>query len=542
MSTPEGSMPRRRYVHNQDVPFHYQRDIYGHDPRPSFGGNHPMRKRDEPGVHDVGFDVEETATPYYSSTFHPSYTPIVPGNLENVLRRRHYGHHDFPSTSTDTSSEFGLGSGYIQEENKTQSVLTWTNDVGMDTLKRLKPVVPVFLSVGIKFLTVMAFLLSMTALTTYTLDHVYFTLTRQILPGCNWPIISMMSHCKDGNSNGTTSTTTPTSICTWPIISTFPACTSAKGNGTESNSSSIFENLVDTQEKMEPLVEKSGWGIHFALTMAKSETALRDLSDSVDLSSLPSKDVIGREMDSLIHSANDFVELSMKIDPAIAGTRNAMQDANGAGTKILQTIEKQGQPNSFIWSLLSRGPTPISEDDIESFNVGLSNMVEEINALEVITVATSSKLAEMEKYSRAINRAVQKEDKALADEQETLVALWRKTAQQKSKLKAYASNQELLSELSSFRKSAAQEINQIKVIVGELSETVKRLRQNAGKAIDATTLNEEGKLNGGRIRVWIENLQRSTDNFKLVTERGRQTNHRIIDREVNGQRDLGLPQ
>jgi hypothetical protein len=80
------------------------------------------------------------------------------------------------------------------------------------------------------------------------------------------------------------------------------------------------------------------------------------------------------------------------------------------------------------------------------------------------------------------------------------------------------------------------------VIVVRLIEAVKRLRQNAGKTIDTTNLNEEGKLNLSRIEDWIANLQTSTENFEGLAERGRQTVKQIYNREVKGNRGAGLPQ
>lgn len=404
--------------------------------------------------------------------------------------------------------------------------------LSFDPLKRL---LRFTLSLGLSSLTIYLFSISIKS------NCVSSSIVRQVAPICTWPIISMTPLCKDANGNTGGSTASFTTACYWPNFSALTVSMMVDGNAS-SPSGSVFETLVDTQDKMAPLIEKSGWGTHFALTMARSETAIRDLSDSVSVSDLPGKENIESGLNSLIHSTNEFVELSMKLDPAITNTRIALRTSNKAATNILRIIAKMDRPNT-IWSyLFFGGSTSIPQRDIEYLITGLSDLVEELTGLETMAVASKVKLAEMAEYSRAVNRAVGNDNKVITNEKETLVELWYLTAEQKSKLRAYASHRDLLQDVSDLRKSAAQEIDDIKAIVVTLSETVKALRQNAGKTIDATTLNQEGMLNLQKLGLWVEKSQATTDNFEETTENGRQKIQRIIDREVNGQQNPGLPQ
>jgi hypothetical protein len=95
----------------------------------------------------------------------------------------------------------------------------------------------------------------------------------------------MMSSCKyvdDADDNMTAPKTKL--ICNWPVISQLPVCkdTNKNVNSSEpSPPSSVFPDLLATQENVKPLVKKNGWGLHFSLTIARARRATMDLRDSV---------------------------------------------------------------------------------------------------------------------------------------------------------------------------------------------------------------------------------------------------------------------
>jgi hypothetical protein len=81
----------------------------------------------------------------------------------------------------------------------------------------------------------------------------------------------------------------------------------------------------------------------------------------------------------------------------------------------------------------------------------------------------------------------------------------------------------------------------MKEIVGFVKGGLEKLLQNAGKTIDATSLNKEGKLNPGRLEYWLETFQDGTNELNSIEEQGKQASGRITDREVERQSHVGLP-
>lgn len=336
-------------------------------------------------------------------------------------------------------------------------------------------------------------------------------------------------------ANATASTTDSTAAYNWPENSASPIPMEVDRN---TNSGSAVP--VNDREKMGSLIEQLGWKVHSALTMARSEVAIRELSNSVHVSDLPGKKEIETRLDLLLRSMNDFFELSMKLDSAITTTCITLQTFNQAATKALQVIAKQNQPNTAWSNLFSPELTSISEKDTDYLNI-LLDLMNELTNLEKIAIDSKEELVKMADHSQAINRAVAKDNKAITNEKETFDGSWILNAQQKSQLKAYDSHQALLQEISNIFKPAAREIDEIKSIVDTLSETVSMVQQNASKRVDTTTLTEKGTLNPRMLRLWMEKFQASTDSFEEIIVSGRWKIQWITKRKVGGEEDAGLP-
>ncbi|KAL5486109.1 hypothetical protein ACEPAI_7153 [Sanghuangporus weigelae] len=271
-------------------------------------------------------------------------------------------------------------------------------------------------------------------------------------------------------------------VCSIPIISNSPLC-KWQSYGIESTKEpqhAEYPQLVEIQSKtFEQLLDETVGSTSLALDIKKAEMATHDLVTVVRMSNLRSRDYLAEALVSFSDDARETARGLQKLNAKISGS---VDNILAISDFALQTIEGGKAESSsvmkYIWPFGSNGSS--KELLASTFSQSLSVLSASLERLILSAEASLDSLNKLEEQLGTIHGIVAREDNTLSVENaELLAALWTRLGGNRAKVVRFASNLQLLKELSGYRAQALARVVAALQALQDLSANMEELRERA---------------------------------------------------------------
>ncbi|OCB90077.1 hypothetical protein A7U60_g2741 [Sanghuangporus baumii] len=271
-------------------------------------------------------------------------------------------------------------------------------------------------------------------------------------------------------------------VCYIPVISSSPLC-KWQSYGMESSKEpqhAEYPQLVEIQSKtFEQLLDETVGSTSLALDIKKAELATHDLVTVVRMSNLRSRDYLAEALVSFSDDARETARGLQKLNAKISGS---VDNILAISDFALQTIEGgKTEPSSlmkYIWPFGSNGSS--KELLASTFSQSLSVLSASLERLILSAEASLDSLNKLEEQLGTIHGIVAREDNTLSVENaELLAALWTRLGGNRAKVVRFASNLQLLKELSGYRAQALARVVAALQALQDLSANMEELRERA---------------------------------------------------------------